>query len=113
MAALVERETEHGVARLEDRGVRGHVRLRAGVRLDVRVGRAEERLRAVDRELLGDVDPLAASVIAATGVALGVFVREDAAHRLHHRRTRVVLRRDELDLLDLATAFASGATMSG
>ena len=102
MAALVERETEHGVARLEDRGVRGHVRLRAGVRLDVRVGRAEERLRAVDRELLGDVDPLAAAVVALAGQALRVLVGEPRPLGLHDGAESVVLAGDQLDLVVLS-----------
>ena len=61
--------------RVVDRGVR----LRAGVRLDVRVLGAEQRLGTVDRELLGDVDVLAAAVVAGARVALGVLVREHAA----------------------------------
>ena len=55
--------------------VHGHVRLCASVRLDVRVLGAEQRLRAVDRELLDLVDDLAAAVVAAAGIALGVLVR--------------------------------------
>ena len=39
--------------RLQERAEHGHVRLGAGVRLDVRVIGAEQLLRAVDRELLG------------------------------------------------------------
>ena len=44
VAAVVEREPEHPVARLEHREVDGHVGLRTGVRLHVRVLGAEERL---------------------------------------------------------------------
>ncbi len=86
----------------ERREVDRHVRLRARVRLDVRVLRAEERLRAIDRELLDLVDDLAAAVVAATRIALGVLVRRDASDRLEHRRPREVLRRDQLDLAALA-----------
>ena len=50
---------------LEQRVVHRGVGLRAGVRLDVRVLGAEQRLGAVDRELLGDVDVLAAAVVAS------------------------------------------------
>jgi hypothetical protein len=76
------------------------------VGLHVGSGSAEERLRALDGKTLGDVDPLAPAVVTPAGVALGVLVREDAADRLHHRGTRVVLGGDELDLLDLTAPLA-------
>ena len=44
--------------------------LRPRVRLHVGVGRAEERLRALDGEALDDVDVLAAAMEAPPGVAL-------------------------------------------
>ena len=99
-------EREDRVAGLQDREVDGHVRLRPGVRLDVRVLGAEERLRAVDRELLDLVDDLAAAVVAAARIALGVLVRRHAADGLEHRRPREVLGRDELDLAALALELA-------
>ena len=64
VAAVREVHAEDRVARLQRRQVDGHVRLRARVRLDVRVLGAEERLRAVDRERLDLVDELAAAVVA-------------------------------------------------
>ena len=84
VAAVVEREPEHAVARLEHGEVDGHVRLRARVRLDVRVLGAEQLLRAVARELLDLVDDLAAAVVALAGIALGVLVRRHRADRLEH-----------------------------
>ena len=102
VAAVRELERENRVARLECREVDRHVRLRAGMRLDVRVLRAEECLRTVDRELLDLVDDLAAAVVAPARIALRVLVRRDAADGLEHRGPREVLRRDELDLVALA-----------
>ena len=99
-------EREDRVAGLEDCEVDGHVRLRPGVRLDVRVLGSEERLRAVDRELLDLVDDLAAAVVAAARIPLGVLVRRDAPDGLQHRRPREVLGRDELDLAALALELA-------
>jgi hypothetical protein len=46
------------------------------MRLHVGEVGAEQRLRAVDRELFGDVDVLAAAVVALARVALGVLVRQ-------------------------------------
>jgi len=67
VAAVVEAQREDGVARLEDRGVRAHVRLRTGVGLDVRVLGAEELLGAFDRSRLDLVHDLAAAVVARPG----------------------------------------------
>ena len=104
---MVEPEREDRVARLQHGEVDGHVRLGAGVRLDVRVLGAEERLRAVDRELLDLVDDLAAAVVALARIALGVLVRRHAADRLEHARPGEVLGRDQLDLAALALELAA------
>ncbi len=102
MTAVVEAEREDRVPGLEGGHVDGHVRLRARVRLDVRVLGAEQLLRAVDRELLDLVDDLAAAVVALAGVTLGVLVRRHRADGLEHGRPGEVLRGDQLDLAALA-----------
>ena len=102
-----ELEREDRVARLQRGHVDGHVRLRARVRLDVRVLGAEELLRAVDRELLDLVDDLAAAVVAPARVALGVLVRRHRADRLEHRRPGEVLGGDQLDLAPLPLELAA------
>jgi len=56
------------------------------VRLGVRVLGAEQGFRAVDRELLDDVDELAAAVVAAPRVALGVLVVQGGADGRQDRR---------------------------
>ena len=71
--------------------------LRARVRLDVGVLGAEQRLDAVDRQLLDLVHDLAAAVVALARVALGVLVVERRAHRLEHARPGEVLGGDQLD----------------
>ncbi len=55
------------VAGAQQRGVRGEDGGGAGVRLDVGVLGAEEGPRTVDGEALGDVDQLAAAVVAGAG----------------------------------------------
>ena len=102
MAAVVESQPQHRVALFEHRVVRGHVGRGAGVRLDVRMLGAEQRLRPLDREPLDLVDDLTAAVVATTGKALGVLVRQHGADRLEHRRPGEVLRGDQLELLALA-----------
>ena len=81
--------------------VHRHVRLRARMRLDVRVLGLEECLGPVDRQLLDLVDDLAAAVVPLARVSLGVLVRRHRADRLEDRRPREVLRRDQLDLAAL------------
>ena len=61
---------------------------------------------AVDRELLGDVDLLAAAVVALARVALGVLVGEHRAGRVEHRLGHEVLRGDHLERALLARELA-------
>ena len=101
-----ELHAEDRVARLEQRHVDGVVRLCAGVRLHVRVLGAEERLGAIDRELLRDVDPLAAAVVALARQPLRVLVREHRAGRLEDRPRDEVLRSDHLERVLLSLELA-------
>ena len=106
MAAVVERHPHDRVAGIEHRHVGGVVGLGAGVGLDVRVLGAEQLLGPIDRQLLGDVDLLAAAVIAASGIALGVLVGEHRAGRVEHRLGDEVLRGDHLQRALLALELA-------
>ncbi len=107
VTAMGQVHPEDAIARLEHAEVRRHVGLRSGVRLDVDVfGAREEGEGAFLGEALGDVDELTATVVALAGQALGVLVREPRALGLHDRRERVVLARDQLDLVVLATQLA-------
>ena len=62
-----------GLQRGEEHGLVG---LRAGVRLHVGGLGVEQLLGALDRDLLDDVDELAAAVVALARIALGVLVGE-------------------------------------
>ena len=73
------------------------------MRLHVGVRGAEERLGARDCERLRDVDELAAAVVAASGVALGVLVGEHGALRFENGAGNEVLARDHLEGVALAT----------
>ena len=88
---------------LEQRQKHRLVRLAAGVRLHVGEAAAEEPLRPLDGEVLGDVDILAAAIVAPARIALGIFVGHHRALRLEHGARHDVLRRDQLDLVLLAT----------
>jgi hypothetical protein len=75
------------------------------MRLHIGVGGAEQLLRPIDCQLLGDIDEIAAAVIALARIALGVLVGENRALSFQHARAGVVLRRDQLDMIFLAVAF--------
>ena len=92
---MVEAHAHEGLAGLHEGGVDGEVGLGAGVGLDVGVLGAEEAVEALDGEGLGDVDELAAGVVAAAGVALGVLVGHDGGGGLEDGLRRVVLGGDE------------------
>ena len=102
MAAVREVHAEHGVARLEQREVDGHVGLRARMRLDVGVLGAEERFRARDGRALDDIDELAAAVVASAGIAFRVLVGQHRAGRFEDGAADEVLGGDELEAVVLA-----------
>ena len=84
VATLVEPHPHDLVARLQHGEEGGHVRVRAGVRLDVRVLGAEQFARALPREVLGVVDDEVAAVVPLPGIALRVLVGEHRTLRLEH-----------------------------
>jgi len=84
---------ENLVAGLERCEITGHVRLAAGMRLDVGVLGREERTRPVNRQGFNLVYILAASVISPAGIAFGIFIREDRTGELHNLSAHDILRR--------------------
>ena len=76
VAAGGKRQAENSVARLQQRQKRRLVGLRPGMRLDIGEAAPEQLLGALDREAFGHIDKGAAAVIAAAGIAFGVFVRQ-------------------------------------
>ena len=107
VAAGRQIEAHERVARLHQRHERGRVGGGAGMGLHVGEGAAEQFGDPVDRELLGDVDVLAAAVVALAGQSFGVLVGEHRALRFQHRAAHDVLRRDQLDLVALAAELAA------
>ena len=97
MAAVIQAHAEELVAGVDHRHHRRRVRGRAAVGLHVGRLRAEQRLRALDRERLDDVDVLAAAVVALAGQALGVLVRQRRALAVHDRLRDEVLGGDHLE----------------
>ena len=106
MAAGGERHAEHRVAGLQQRQKHRLIGRRAGMRLHIGEAAPEQARRALDRQPLGDIDELAAAVIAPPGIALGILVRQDRALRFEHRPRHDVLAGDQLDLRLLAAQLA-------
>ena len=75
MAAMREIHGQDFVARFNRREINRHVRLRSAVRLHVDMFRAEEALRALDRQQLDDVDIFATAIPAFTGITFRIFIR--------------------------------------
>jgi hypothetical protein len=62
-------------------------------------------LDAIDRQLVDDVDVLAAAATAPTGVARGVLFGEHRTLRLHDGQRRAILRCDHLQAVALTLEF--------
>ena len=107
MPAGREAEPHEGVAGLHQRHEGCLVGGAARVRLHVGEAALEELLGALDRQRLGLVDELAAAVVAVAGIALRVLVGEHGAGGLEHGARDEVLRRDQLDLVLLASELAA------
>ncbi len=83
----------------------GLVGLAAGIRLHVGEAAVEQLAGALDRQAFGDVDELAAAVIAPAGIAFRVFVGHHRALRLEHGARHDVFRGDEFDPVALTAEF--------
>src|SRR5690606_34764336 len=77
VAAAGQVHAQEGVARLQQREEDRLVGLGARVGLDVHIGGAEQFLGALTGQVFGDVDELAAAIVATTRIALSVFVGQD------------------------------------
>ncbi len=77
VAAVRQVEAENGVAGLQNRRVSRGIGLRAGVRLHVDMLAAEDLLGAIAGQVLDHVGILASAIVAAPGIALGIFIGED------------------------------------
>ena len=101
VTTVTQAEPQNFRSGLHEGQIGGEIRGRAGVRLDVGVGGAEEFLGPVARQSLRLVHELAATVVAPSGIAFRVLVREYASHRFHDREAGEILARDHLQLSTL------------
>ena len=105
VAARIQRHAKDRIAGLQQRLEHALIGLRTRIRLHVDIGTIEQLAGTLDGKVFGHVHMFAATVIAAAGIAFGVFVGHHAALGLHHGGRDDVFRRDQLDLLALALEF--------
>ena len=95
------------IARFQEGEVDRQVGRRSRIRLHVGVVGAEERAGAFLGQRLQRVHELLAFVVTLAGVTFTVLVREDGTSGLQDRARDVVLRRDQPDLVSLATLLGA------
>ena len=99
MPARIQAHAEDGIARLGQRQEHALIGLRAGMRLHIGETAAEQALGAVDGQIFGDVDILAAAVIALARIAFGIFIGEDRARRFENGAGDDIFGGDQLDFM--------------
>ena len=105
MTAMGEVHRQDAVARFDRGKVDRHVGLGAAVRLNVDVFGSENFQRAIDRELLDDVDIFATAVPTFSRVTFGILIRQAGTLRLHDRAAGEIFRSDQLDVFALPPFF--------
>ena len=86
-----------GGTRLRESEIRREIGARSRMRLNIRVFRAEELLRAFDGERLDLVDDLISCVVALARIPLGILVRESGTESLAHGGRNDVFARDKFE----------------
>ena len=109
MSAMRQIQPQNRIARLQNRSVRFHVRLRSGVGLHIGVLRAKQFLRPVPRQVLDNIRKLAAAVITLAGISFGILIREHRAGSLQHGFADKIFRGDQFQ----AFVLAAGLVING
>lgn len=102
MTARRKRHAQDGGTRVEQREIGCRVSADARMRLNVGVCRIEYLAGAIARDGLDGIYVGATTVIALAGIAFGVLVGKNRAHRLDDRQRGNVLGRDQLERVALA-----------
>jgi hypothetical protein len=105
VAALREVHAQNRIPRFEDGEIGCHVGLRTGMWLNVHMFGTKDLFAALDGQLFNGVHVLAATIIAFTGIAFGIFVRHEGALRRQHCWTGEVFRGDQQQLVALSFLF--------
>ena len=106
VTTVSEIHTENRVARGKKREINRHIRLAAGMGLNVGVLRTEELTRPITSEVFRFVNVFTPTIVPFSRIPFGVFVGQDGPGRFENSVARIVLTRDEFELLRLATFFS-------
>jgi len=90
---------KHGLARLQDRKIHRHIRLRPGMRLDIGMLGSEKLLCPLNCQGFDGIDILAAAVPTVVRITFGIFIRQDAPLRFHDCQGSKIFRSDQLQIL--------------
>ena len=101
MAAVGQIQCQKLVAAVDQRQIGGRVGLRARMGLNVGEFAFEQTASTFDRDVFGLVHLLASAVVTLGRQALGVLVRQDAAHARHDRLGSEVFRGDQFQSFTL------------
>jgi len=101
----IQAHAEDGVARFRQGKEHGLIGLASRARLHIGKLAIEKFGHPLDCQILGNIDILAAAIIAASRIAFGVFVGHDRPLRFQNGARDDVLRGDQFDLVLLAAQF--------
>ena len=96
---------EKHIAGLECRLINGHIRLRTGVRLYIRILRSEQAFGPFNREDFHHIHVLAAAIIPSSWVPFCIFVSEHCSGGFQNRSTGVVFGCNQLQAVVLSHSF--------
>ena len=102
MAPFGKAHRQHGITRLQESLIDRLIGLRARVCLHVSSLGPEQCFQALNGQLFNHINILATTVVTFAGIAFGIFVGHLRALCLHHSRTGVVFRRNQLNMVFLA-----------
>ena len=105
VTTISKTHSQHGVAGLEQSVVNRDVGARTRVRLNIGIVCTKQCFGSLNGEHLGTVDKLTATVVALTRITLSVLIGQHRPLGFEDSWTRVVFRRNELDVLFLALRF--------
>jgi len=97
--------THYRIAVLNCSVVGGHIRLSAGVWLDVSMVSMIEGLSPLNGQPFNNIHVLTAAVVTLTRIAFRILTGEERPQGFQHRRAGIVLRGDEVNGLSLSFGF--------
>ena len=105
VSALGEAHSEHRVAGIQKRKINCKICLRARMGLHIDVFRAKKFFCSVSGDILHNINALTAAVISFSGIALGIFIRQNRTHCLQNGFRNDILGCDKFNVVTLPVKF--------